>query len=113
MTHRDFYSFVIANTTDTEARTFAEIELAKLDAKNEKRRNTLTKNQQANVVIADAILAYVADHKNALASEIATACEISTQKVSALAKQMIANGTLTASTVKVKGKGELKAYSVV
>lgn len=90
----------------------AKAELDKLDARNEKRRNTPTKAQEANVGVKEAIKGYLTTVPSALASDIATACGISTQKVSALCKQMVENGEIKVADVKVKGKGTLKAYSL-
>ena len=48
-----------------------------------------------------------------VASTIATTLGISTQKVSALAKQLVESGKVVAEDVKVKGKGAVKGYKVV
>ena len=50
--------------------------------------------------------------KEQIASEIAVALEISTQKTSALCRQLVENGTLNAEDVKVKGKGKVKGYTL-
>ena len=112
MTNREFYNSIINNTITADEIDFAKAELAKLDARNEKRRNTPTKVQEANVGVKEAIKGYLATVKSALASDIATACGVSTQKVSALCKQMVENGEIKVADVKVKGKGTLKAYSL-
>ena len=112
MTNREFYNSIINNTISAEVVAMAKAELDKLDARNEKRRNTPTKVQEANVGVKEAIKGYLATVKSALASEIATACGVSTQKVSALCKQMVENSEIKVADVKVKGKGTLKAYSL-
>ena len=112
MTNREFYTAIINNTITAEVIDFATAEIGKLDARNEKRRNTPTKAQEANVGIKEAIKGYLASVKSAVASEIATAVGVSTQKVSALCKQLVDNGEIKVADVKVRGKGTLKAYSL-
>jgi hypothetical protein len=47
-----------------------------------------------------------------VASDIAKAMEISTQKASALCKLLVDNGTLAVGDKKIKGKGTVKEYSL-
>ena len=112
MTNRDFLTAVISGKITTNEIDFANAELAKLDKRNAKRRNTLTKEQKANEGVKVEIMAYIAEHANAVASEIATACGISTQKASALCRQLVESGAIVTEEVKVKGKGKVKGYSV-
>lgn len=111
MTNRDFYKAVINGESNPEIVEFAKAEIEKLDARNEKRRNTLSKEQKANEEIKDKIVAFIGEHKM-VASEIATGLELSTQKVSALCKQLVESDRLSVEDVKVKGKGTVKAYSL-
>ena len=110
MTNREFFT-AIANTENlsTELKAFATEQIEKLDARNGKRRETLTKEQKANeelkVVILNAI-----GIGSLTASEVATACGISTQKASALCRLLVNDGKLNAHDVKVKGKGSVKVY---
>lgn len=112
MTNREFYTAITNGAINEEVIAFAKSEIDKLDARNEKRRNTPTKAQEANVEVKEAIKGYLATVQSAVASEIATACSVSTQKVSALCKQLVDNGEVKVADVKVKGKGTLKAYSL-
>ena len=111
MTNRDFYKAVINGESNPEIVEFAKAEIEKLDARNEKRRNTLSKEQKANEEIKDKIVAFIGENKM-VASEIATGLELSTQKVSALCKQLVESERLSVEDVKVKGKGIVKAYSL-
>lgn len=110
MTNREFFT-AIANTENlsTELKAYATEQIEKLDARNGKRRETLTKEQKANeelkVVILNAI-----GIGSLTASEVATACGISTQKASALCRLLVNDGKLNAHDVKVKGKGSVKVY---
>lgn len=111
---RQFLNDIIAGNATPEAQEMARTLLERLDAKNEKRRNTPSKAQVANEPLRQQVFAYVAQHPSALASEVATACELSsTAKASALLRQLVAEGECTVEEVKVKGKGKLKAYTAI
>ena len=109
MTIRDFLTAVSTASVDDDIKSFAVAELAKLDNRNAKRRATPTKEQVANEGVKNAIVAAVGEGAR-LAAEIAAIVGVSTQKVSALAKQLVDNGVLMVADVKVKGKGTVKAY---
>lgn len=114
MTYRDFLSAVLSmSTLSDDARAYAEGEVATLDARNAKRRNTLTKEQVANADLSARILAYVGENPNAVASTIAAQFGVTTQKVSALCGLMVKGGQMTVCDVKVKGKGSVKGYTAV
>lgn len=112
-TVRDFLNSVLAYEAVSDIdKSMAKAMLAKLDERNEKRKNTPTKAQKENEPVKDSIRAYIADHSPAVASEIASACGVSTQKASALCRQLVDTAVLTVTDVKVKGKGTVKAYSL-
>lgn len=110
MTNREFYNAIINHEVNDEVIAMAKAEIEKLDARNEKRRNTLTKEQKANEEVKGAIVEFIGDKSEVVASDIAKGLDLSTQKVSALCKQMVENGVLAVSEVKVKGKGAVKGY---
>jgi predicted transcriptional regulator len=110
MTNREFYNAIINHEVNDEIIAMAKAEIEKLDARNEKRRNTLTKEQKANEEVKGAIVEFIGDKSEVVASDIAKSLDLSTQKVSALCKQMVDNGVLAVSEVKVKGKGAVKGY---
>jgi DNA-binding Lrp family transcriptional regulator len=113
MTEREFLTAVLAVEGIAEdVRTHATEGIAKLDAKNSKRKNTQTKTQKENEPIKASIVALLTENGAMVASEIATAIGISTQKASALCKQLVGEGILTEGEVKVKNKGTVKQYSV-
>ena len=111
-TNRDGFNAVINGKVDDEVKAWAMAELAKLDAKNDKRRNTKTKEQVANEGIMNDIVAYIKANGAQVASELANALGISTQKASALCKILVDGGELTVADKKVKGKGTVKEYSL-
>lgn len=112
MTQREFLTAIASNETlNAELVDFAKALLVKADEKNAKRRETPNKTQLANEPIKAKILELVAD-KSMVASDIAKELEITTQKASALARQLVDSEQLTATDVKVKGKGTVKCYSL-
>ena len=108
MTRREFFE-AVANCEgiDSELKLFAEKEIEKMDARNAKRRANPSKKAVENEPIKDAIRKVLTDEPQS-AKEIAEKVEISTQKASALLRQM----DVTVSEIKVKGKGKVKGYSV-
>lgn len=114
MTEREFLTKVLAieGITD-EVKGYATEGIAKLDARNDKRKNTQTKAQKENVETMKSIVATITANGKMVASEIASALGISTQKASALCKLLVADGTLSVADVKVKNKGAVKQYSLV
>lgn len=111
MTKREMMEMIIAGNITDEVIEMAKVEIEKMDAKNAKRRESISKKAQENAPIKEAILKAVGEDKK-LAKEIAEMVEISTQKASALCRQMVTDGVLEVEDVKVKGKGMQKAYSV-
>ena len=111
MTNREFYTAIINNENVAQnIKDFAQGEIAKLDARNDKRKNTQTKAQKENEGIMTSILDHLANG-SAVASEIATAVGISTQKASALLRQIVADGKATVTDVKIPKRGVQKAYA--
>lgn len=113
MTEREFLTKVLAiEGISKELADHATEGLAKLDARNNKRKNTQTKAQKENEGIMTAIVGYLTANGASVASDIGTALNISTQKASALCKLLVDSGKLTVADVKVKGKNTVKQYSV-
>ena len=111
MTNREFYTN-IANGTITEAeKEFALAAIAKMDETNEKRKNKPSKKSEENAPIVEAITNALTAEP-AVASDIAAAVGISTQKASALLRQLVASGVAVQSEVKVPKKGTVKAYAL-
>ena len=98
---RDFMNEVMnCKAISDNARAFAEYSLYKLDARNQARRENLTDEQIANNELKVKILTTFADHPEQNAKAVATAFGISTQKASALLRQLEADGKLTATYAK-------------
>lgn len=112
MTERDFLNKVLAiEGIADELREYAEGSIAKLDARNDKRKNTQTKAQKENEVTMTAIVELLANGAM-VASDIGKALDISTQKASSLCRLLATAGKVTATEVKVKGKGAVKQYAL-
>lgn len=108
MTNREFFENVIAMLADNEEMTSkAKSLIEALDRRNAKRAERPSKTAIANEPIK-AEIAKVLTEEPMLASEIAKKVEISTQKASALLRQM----DVKVTDVKVKGKGTQKGYYV-
>jgi predicted HTH transcriptional regulator len=108
MTSRDFYNFVLSNVSDDSVKEFALHKLAQMDATNAKRVSKPSKRAIENEPIKAKILENIG--QGCTASEIAPKLEISVQKASALLRQLVTDGTLTAIDVKVPKKGMMKFY---
>ena len=112
MTNREFYKAVINANISNEMSEFAQGEIDKLDAKNDKRKNTQTKAQKENETIKVAIVDFIKENGSSVASVIATGVGVSTQKASALCKLLCEDKVLVVSDIKVKNKGTLKQYAL-
>lgn len=108
MTKREFYEAVMAlENVDAELVLFAENEINKMNERNAKRKSTPSKTAIANEPIKAQIVEVLTETPQS-ASEIAEKVGISTQKCSALLRQI---ENLTVTELKVKGKGKVKGYA--
>ena len=98
---RDFMNEVMnCKAISDNARAFAEYSLYKLDARNQARRENLTDEQIANNELKVKMLTTFADHPEQNAKAVATAFGVTTQKASALLRQLETDGKLTATYAK-------------
>lgn len=114
MTKREFLNAVMAlENIDAELKLFAEQEVEKMNARNAKRASTPSKKSVENEPIKAQIVEFLENHEEKqIASNIANEIGISTQKCSALCRQLVNDGTLISEEVKVKGKGKVKGYAL-
>lgn len=110
MTKREFLVAVVEANVNEDITTFANQEIGKMDARNEKRSSKPSKTAIANVPIKESIATLLVD-KGMFASDIAVALGISTQKASALCRQLVEDKVLTVTDVKVPKKGLVKQYT--
>ena len=118
MTLREFYEAIIAKgeiTDEMVAIAARRIEL--LDKKNEYARNHKksgnSKKAKENAEVKAKIAELMADGKQRKAKEIAEALDLTQQKVSALARQMVEDGVLVSEEERVKGGRLVKVYAKV
>lgn len=112
MTRREFMEMVIADTTNETIADFARSEIEKMDRKNELAKSRKSKKSAENEPIKEKIYSVLNSDEVTTASAVAEKVEISTQKASALLRQMVEDGRITVEDVKVKGKGKQKGYKV-
>lgn len=118
MTKREFLNEVIAVIDGTsevnilELKEFAKAEIVKLDERNASRSSKPTKAQIENEPIKEKILEVLSTGERMVASAIAERVEISTQKASALCRQLVESQKLKVEEVKIPKKGKQKAYMV-
>lgn len=113
MTNREFYTAIINGSMTDEVKTHATEALAKLDERNQKRSSKPSKTQLENEPVKTAIIDYLTAHGGAVAADIAAGVDITTQKASALCRQLVESGVLTVDEVKIPKKGKCKKYSIV
>lgn len=116
VTLRDLLNAVISGNITEDIRAKAQAEIAKLDATNAKRAEKAKEKAKENLPIKQAIYDYLVANGTKTTAEIAKGVEVlegSSPKASAMCRQMVDDGRLTASEVSVKGKGKQKAYTAV
>lgn len=112
MTNREFYNAIINGSMTDEVKAHAAEALSKLDERNQKRSSKPTKTQLENEPVKTAIVDYLILHGGAVAADIAAEVDITTQKASALCRQLVESGRLTVEEVKIPKKGKCKKYSL-
>lgn len=123
MTKREFYESVIGYACDGEdvinnvnandLIDFAQKEIKAMDERNAKRSTKPSEKQIENEAIKGKIIEAFTGKKKALASAIGETMGISTNKASALCRQLVAEKKMTVEDVKVPKKRTQKAYTVV
>ena len=116
MTQRTFLEMVVNANISDEMTAYAMERIKHLDDVNEHRKAKGSKTQRANAEVKKAILANLEENTVYTASQVAEmGIEgiTSTQKASALLRQMTETGELTVTDIKIKGKGKVKGYSLI
>ena len=113
MTNREFFVNVGKGIVGEAEMAHALEQIAKLDATNAKRTEKAKEKSAENRPIKDAIFQFLETNGTKTSPEIADGVGISTSKASAMCRQMVDDGQLTVSEVKVPKKGKLKAYTAV
>ena len=114
MTMRKYHEAVLAIPgCPADVAEKAKAEIAKLDATNAKRTEKAKEKSAENKPVKDAIYQFLLNNGTMTSPEIAEGVGITTSKASAMCRQMVDDGQLTVSEVKVPKKGKLKAYTAV
>ena len=124
MTNREFFVNVSKNVVGEAEVAHALEQIAKLDATNAKRAEQQSAKSKANEPLKVAILTLLTEKGGMTSPDIADALnkqgmttadgeEISTSKASSMCRQMVEDGRLTVTEIKVPKKGKLKQYAVV
>ena len=111
MTNREFLTAVSTNAVTEDVIAYAAAQLVKMDEANEKRKNKPSKTAEANAPILESITGILTAEPQT-ATDIAGLVGISTQKASALLRQLVASGAAVQSEVKVPKRGIVKAYAL-
>lgn len=111
MTKRDFMTMVMNGVVNDEVMEFAKSEIDRLDAVNEKRRNTISKKALENIPLMDRIYNEILCEEAKTATDVAEVMEISVQKASSLLRKMVEDGRATKTEVKIPKKGVQKGYT--
>ena len=123
MTNREFFVNVSKNIVG-EAEIAHALELiAKLDATNAKRAERQSAKSKANEPLKIAILNLLTENGGMTSPDIADALnkqgvttadgeEVSTSKASSMCRQMVEDGRLTVTEIKIPKKGKMKQYTV-
>lgn len=111
MTKREVLNAIVNGEINEEVKAWAGAQIEKMDAANEKRRNSVSKKAQENAPLVKRIVEELLGEEPLTATDIAAALEVSTQKASALARRAVAEGDAVAHDIKVKGKGTMKGYT--
>lgn len=112
MTKREFYTAIMNGELDEQVKLFASEELEKMDAANEKRRNTLSKKAQENLPLLQKITDEILTDEPKTATDVAAVLEVSVQKASGLLRRLVGEGKAVKVDVKIKGKGTQKGYTL-
>ena len=118
MTNRDFYNAIInADLTAVfedemaeSVKEHAKAALGKLDATNEKRRNSTSKKEEENLPIMEQIVNEVLSFEPMTASDVGAAVGISHNKATPILKMAVARGLVGVKDIKVPKKGMQKGY---
>ena len=123
MTMRKYHEAVLAIPgCPADVAEKAKAEIAKLDATNAKRTEKAKEKSAENKPIKDAIFQFLQTNGTKTSPDIAAALTasgvggeegVSTSKASSMCRQMVDDGRLTATEIKIPKKGKLKAYTAV
>ena len=118
MTNRDFYNAIInADLTAVfedemaeSVKEHAKAALGKLDATNEKRRNSTSKKELENLPLMEQVVNEVLSFEPMTASDIGAAIGVNHNKATHIVKMAVTRGLAGVKDIKVPKKGMQKGY---
>lgn len=110
MTKREFLKVIVESEMAAEVVEFAKAELVKMDEALEKRKGMTSKTEKENAPLREQIYTEVLTNEWMTASAVAEVMSFSTQKASSLLRQLVKEGGVEVSEIKVPKKGTQKAY---
>jgi hypothetical protein len=111
ITLRQLFTAVVEGNITPAMQEKAKAEIAKLDATNAKRAEKAAEKAKENLPLKNAIFEFLVANGTKTTAEVAVGVGESTPKASAMLRQMVEEGRLTASDVSVPKKGKQKAYT--
>lgn len=112
MTIREFYAAVIAANFDPEVTAKARELTAALDARNEKRKSTESKEKREAAARRGLVLDFLREHEGAFTRDvIAEACDLKPSEVTGACTMLVKSGDITKTEVKVD-KSKRVAYAI-
>ena len=112
MTNREFYLSIINNTVSDETINKASELLAALDARNEKRKGTESKEKKEAAERREVVLEFLKTHEGAFTrDQISFEVDMDPAKVSGACTALVKSGLVTKSEIKVE-KSRKMAYSI-
>ena len=123
MTNREFFVNVSKNIVGEAEIAHALEQIAKLDATNAKRAEQQSAMFKVDELLKIAILNLLTENGGMTSPDIADALnkqgvttadgeEVSTSKASSMCRQMVEDGRLTVTEIKIPKKGKMKQYTV-
>ena len=113
ITLRQLFTAVAEGNITPAMQEKAKAEIDKLDATNAKRAEKAAEKAKESLPLKNTIFEFLVANGTKTTAEVAVGVGESTPKASAMLRQMVEEGRLTASEVSVKGKGKQKAYTAV
>lgn len=117
MTNREFLTAVANSSLSDELTTYAAEQIAKLDMRNaarkEKQSSKPSKTAIENEPIKASIMEFLSTQSEPMiAADIAENVNITTAKASSLLRQLVNDGKVVKSEVKIPKKGKVNGYSI-
>lgn len=114
MTNREFFTAISEGKLNDELMEFAKASIEKLDSRNAARNAKPSKTQLENAPIKEALLTYLTENSGAYTEgQLGEALDITHNKAGSLARQLVAEGKVKQSEVKIPKVGTRKVYSIM